>query len=200
MTARGGKAAVTAAHGYTGYDRRRMRATHIIARRIGPAGLVLAALLVPAGMAGSASADTSCSQIPTVYGIPPWGFHTGSYTGGSSFAKGHGEINLEANTVSGVICQQDRAGTIIMSVEHHLVYHSHYATMWGYPGNIMKIRVRVQESSDPKCEVGTAGRATLYASYNGVRSDSVQFFFPAACRDQDHLYHGTQVNNQVPPL
>jgi hypothetical protein len=48
--------------------------------------------------------------------------------------------------------------------------------------------------------VGTVGRATLFASYNGVRSDSVQFFFLAACRDQDHLYHGTQVNNQVPPL
>jgi hypothetical protein len=45
---------------------------------------------------------------------------------------------------------------------------------------------------------GDAGH--LYASYNGVRSDSVQFFFPAACRDQDHLYHGRQVNNQVPPL
>jgi hypothetical protein len=22
----------------------------------------------------------------------------------------------------------------------------------------------------------------------------------AACKDHDHLYHGTQVNNQVPPL
>ncbi len=44
----------------------------------------------------------------------------------------------------------------------------------------MKIRVRVTGSSDPKCAVGTVGRATLFASYNGVRSDSVQFFFPAA--------------------
>jgi hypothetical protein len=40
----------------------------------------------------------------------------------------------------------------------------------------------------------------LFASYNGVRSDSVQFFFPAACKDHSHLYHGPQVNNQVPPL
>jgi hypothetical protein len=23
--------------------------------------------------------------------------------------------------------------------------------------------------------------------------------FPAACRDHNHLYHGPQVNNQVPP-
>jgi hypothetical protein len=171
-----------------------------IMRRIGLVLLAAALLLALSDMTSRASADTSCSQIPTVYGIPPWGFHTGSYTGESSFAKGHGNINLEANTVSGVICQQDRAGVIIMSVEHHLVYHSHYATMWGYPGNIMKIVVRLTSSSDPRCEVGTVGHATLFASYNGVRSDSVQFFFPGACRDQDRLYHGTQVNNQVPPL
>jgi hypothetical protein len=89
--------------------------------------LALTGLLVLSGMAGAAGAATSCFEIPTVYGIPPWGFHTGPYTGESSFAKGHGNINLEANTVSGVMCQQDRAGTIIMSVEHHLSYNSHYA-------------------------------------------------------------------------
>jgi hypothetical protein len=72
--------------------------------------------------------------------------------------------------------------------------------MWGVPGNIMKIVVRVRSSTDPRCEVGTVGRVTLFASYNGVRSDSVQFSFPAACKDHDHLYHGSQVNNQVPPL
>jgi hypothetical protein len=168
--------------------------------RIGLALLAGAVLLASAGMTGTASAATSCSQVPTVYGIPPWGFHTGPYTGASSFAKGHGEINLETNTVSGIMCQQDRTGTIIMSVEHHLSYHSHYATMWGYPGNIMKIKFRITSSTDGKCAVGTVGRATLYASYNGVRSDSVQFFFPTPCRDQDRLYHGTEVNNQVPPL
>ena len=149
---------------------------------------------------GSADAKTSCSQIPTVGGIPPWGFHTGPYTGQPSFAKGHGDIDLGANTVSGVMCQQDRSGEIIMSVAHHLVYHSHYATMWGYPGNVMKIKLHVTSSTDPRCAAGTLGRATLFASYNGVRSDSVQFFFPPACEDQDRLYHGSQVNNQVPPL
>jgi hypothetical protein len=168
--------------------------------RIGLAVVVLLAPLAPIGMTSSASGATACSEIPTVYGIPAWGFHTGPYSGASSFAKGHGNINLEANTVSGVICQQDRTGVIIMSVEHHLTYHSHYASMWGYPGNIIKIKVQVTKSTDARCAVGTVGRATLYASYNGVRSDSVQFFFPAACRDQDHLYHGAQVNAQVPPL
>ena len=168
--------------------------------RIGLALAASIASLATLGMTGSASGATSCSQIPTAYGIPPWGFHTGRYSGESSFAKGHGNINLAANTVSGVICQQDRAGVIIMSVERHLTYHSHYANMWGYPGNIIKIKFRVTSSSDPSCAVGTIGRATLFGSYNGVRSDSVQFFFPTACRDQDHLYHGPQVNNQVPPL
>ncbi len=162
--------------------------------------LALSTLLALGTTAGRASAYTpGCGQVPIVYGIPPWGFHTGS-PGGSSFARGHGEINLETNTVSGIICQEKRSGSITMTVAHHLSYHSHYATMWGYPGNVMKIVVRVRASDDPRCEVGTIGRATLFASYNGVRSDSVQFFFPSACRDQDHLYHGTQVNNQVPPL
>jgi hypothetical protein len=168
--------------------------------RIAVPAAALAALLVALATAGTAHGATSCSQIPTVYGIPPWGFHTGSYSGEPSFAKGHGDIDLEANTVSGVICQQDRAGTIIMSVQHHLLYHSHYAVMWGYEGNIMKIDVRVTHSSDPACTVGTVGRAVLYASYNGVRSDSVRFYFPTACKSQRHLYHGAQVNNQVPPL
>ena len=162
--------------------------------------LVLTGMIALAGSTGSAVAYTpGCGQIPIVYGIPPWGFHTGS-PGDSSFARGHGDINLGANTVSGIICQEKRSGSITMTVKHHLVYHSHYATMWGFPGNVIKIIIHVRASDDPRCKVGTVGRATLFASYNGVRSDSVQFFFPAACKDQDHLYHGTQVNNQVPPL
>jgi hypothetical protein len=178
-------------------------------RRVGLAVVVLVALLAVVGMAGSANgyAVQYCAQVPIVYGIPPWGFHTGQPISGAtgSYARGHGDINLAANTVSGILCQVDRVAyqpdrLIIMTVEHHLVYHSHYAVLWGVPGNIMKIIVRVQSSTDPFCLVGTLGRVTLFASYNGVRSDSVQFSFPAACKDHDHLYHGPQVNNQVPPL
>jgi hypothetical protein len=180
-----------------------------ITRRLGLAALALTSLLALICMADSATGYQIqyCAQIPIVGGIPPWGFHTGApITGASgSYARGHGEINLAANTVSGILCQVDRVRhqpdrLIIMTVEHHLVYHSHYAEMWGYPGNIMKIIVHVQSSTDPRCKAGTLGRVTLFASYNGVRSDSVQFTFPAACEDHDHLYHGTQVNNQVPPL
>jgi hypothetical protein len=180
---------------------------HPLTRGSGLALLVVTTLLSVGSSAGRASGYTpGCGQIPIVYGIPPWGFHTGPPIGTTgSFARGHGNIDLQASTVSGVLCQEDRFANeptraITMTVARHLVYHSHYAVMWGYPGNIMKIVVRVQASNDPQCAVGTVGHATLFASYNGVRSDSVQFFFPAACKDHDHLYHGAQVNNQVPPL
>ena len=177
-------------------------------RRGGLAPLVAVVMLAfLGGIGGQAYAySPGCGHVPIVYGIPPWGFHTGPPIGqAGSFARGHGQIDLGANTVSGIICQENRVRNrptraITMTVERHLVYHSHYAVMWGFPGNIMKIVLRVRASNDPSCKVGTVGRATLFASYNGVRSDSVQFFFPAACSDHDHLYHGTQVNNQVPPL
>ena len=194
--------------GCEGYSRPAMRTNKII-RRLGLGALVLTPLLALIGMAGSASGYQTeyCSQVPIVYGTPPWGFNTGSPITGAtgSYARGHGDINLDANTVSGILCQVFRVRNepdrlIIMTVEHHLVYHSHYAQMWGFPGNIMKIIVRVKSSTDPGCKVGTIGHVTLFASYNGVRSDSVQFFFPAACQDHNHLYHGPQVNNQVPPL
>jgi hypothetical protein len=177
--------------------------------RLGLLGLVLVSLLTPGGAAGSAGGYPIqfCAQIPIVGGIPPWGFHTGApiTTASGSYARGHGEINLDTNTVSGILCQVDRVEgqpdrLIVMTVEHRLIYHSHYATLWGVPGNIMKIVVRVQSSTDSRCKVGARGHVTLFASYNNVRSDSVQFTFPGACRDHDHLYHGPQVNNQVPPL
>ncbi len=166
---------------------------------------VLACLAISAPPA-SAAYSPGCGAVPIVYGIPPWGFHTGPPAGATgAFARGHGEIDLEAGTVSGVICQEIHSRvhptrSITMTLARRLTYHSHYASMWGYPGNVMKIVVRVVASSDAGCTVGTVGHATLFASYNGVRSDSVQFFFPAGCRDQSHLYHGTEVNNQVPPL
>jgi hypothetical protein len=171
--------------------------------------LVLAPLLALIGMSGSAAGFSVqyCSQVPIVGGIPPWGFHTGSPITGAtgSYARGHGDIDLNANTVSGILCQVFRVRNqpdrlIIMTVNHHLVYHSHTAVLWGVPGNIMKITVRVTSSTDPRCKVGTTGSVTLFASYNGVRSDSVQFIFPrTSCADHDHMYHGPQVNNQVPP-
>jgi hypothetical protein len=177
-------------------------------RRVALALMVVAPLLVLMNATGSASANSVqyCSQIPIVGGIPPWGFHTGTPITGAtgSYARGHGDINLLTNTVSGILCQVDRLRhqpdrLVVMTVEHRLVYHSHHAVVWGVPGNMMKIIVMVTSSTDPRCKIGTRGLVVLFASYNGVRSDSVQFGFPAACQDHDHLYHGPQVNNQVPP-
>ena len=191
--------------GKVGFEMRRSQ----ISSRIGLAVLVLTSVLALAGTAGTATGSPVqyCAQVPIVGGIPPWGFHTGApITGASgSYARGHGHISLAANTVSGILCQVDRVRRqpdrlIIMTVERHLVYHSHHAVVWGVPGNIMKIVVRVQSSTDRRCKVGTLGHVTLFASYNGVRSDSVKFSFPGACKDHDHLYHGPQVDNQVPPL
>ena len=190
-----------------GMNRHITRLNRHITRRIAPVAVLVALLALAGTASGAAAYSPGCGQVPIVYGIPPWGFHTGAPIAGAtgSFARGHGEINLEAHTVSGILCQEDRVRNqptraITMTVDHHLLYQSHYATMWGFPGNIMKIKVRVRAGNDPECTVGTVGRATLFASYNGVRSDSVQFSFPASCADQDRLYHGTQVNNQVPPL
>jgi hypothetical protein len=173
---------------------------HHITPRVGITVLALAPLLALIGMAGRVAAySPGCGKVRIVYGLPQWGFHTGSPEGGS-FARGHGQINLQTNTVSGIICQEDPAGAITMTVEHGLGHHSHHAEMWGFPGNIMRIRVLVRASDDPNCKIGTVGHAVLFASYNGVRSDSVNIFFPAACQDQDHLYHGSRVISRVPPL
>src|ERR1700727_2188122 len=140
-----------------------MRINHI-ARRVGLAVLVLTPLLALISTTGSAAGSPVqyCAQIPIVGGIPPWGVHTGApiTTATGSYARGHGDINLAAGTVSGILCQVDRVRhqpdrLISMTVERHLVYHSHDASMWGVPGNIMKIIVRVQSSTDPRCVVGT---------------------------------------------
>src|SRR5947209_6974403 len=117
-------------------------------RRAGLAVLVLTPLLALIASTGSATAQVQyCSQVPIVGGIPPWGFHTGQPISGptGSYARGHGDIDLNANTVSGILCQVDR----------------------------------VNSSTDSRCKVGTIGHVTLFASYNSVRSDSGQFFFPA---------------------
>ena len=134
--------------------------THTAIRRLGIA-LALLTPLLALGATGSAGAFTTqyCAGVPIVQGIPPWGFHTGSPITGAtgSYARGHGDINLTANTVSGIMCQVDRVRNqpdrlIIMTVQHHLVYHSHYAHMWGFPGNIMKITMRVTEQHRPSLQ------------------------------------------------
>jgi hypothetical protein len=71
--------------------------------------------------------------------------------------------------------------------------------MFGVPGNIMKIDVRVKSTTDPRCPVGSHGQATIFASYNNVHADDVQFSFSSACKDHRHRYTGTSVVTSVPP-
>jgi hypothetical protein len=167
---------------------------------------VLATILTvtAVGGAGAQLAAGYCS-IPTVNN-PPWGFHAGQVITGAngSYARGHGDVNLSARTASGIICQVDRSRNgpyreITLSVGHRLVYASHYAVMFGVSGNIMKIDVRVHTSTDPKCPVRSSGEVTIFASYNNVHKDSVQFSFPGACKGHRHLYTGLDVVTNVPP-
>jgi hypothetical protein len=179
--------------------------------RIAALVAVCAVFLAGVSVFGTGAADAAAApcftQVPALSGIPPWGFHTGDpLTGGSgSYARAYGDINLGTGQISGKICQVDlQRGQperlITLAPLSPLIYHTHDGKMWGYPGNLIKVNVKVASSTDARCPVGTVGHMTMFGSYNGVRSDSIEFSFPAACNDHDHTYHGPQVNAQVPPL
>jgi hypothetical protein len=148
-------------------------------------------------------ANYTGSGIPVGSGIPPWGFHASQSFpgGGSAFAWGWGDVNLATSSISGRICEDIHGpkSTVTLKVGPRISYQSHYAVKWGYPGNLVKTSLKVTASTDPACAVGTLGHITMYASYNGVRTDSMRLSFAAGCGDQDHLYHG-HVVAQVPPL
>jgi hypothetical protein len=147
----------------------------------------------------TARASAYCSVIPRAEVQPEeWGFHAGQPNPGpsTSYARGHGKIDLSAQTASGVICQVDRSPNaperqIVLSIGRHVIHTSHDAVMFGVPGNIMQIHVRVASSTDPRCPI--------FASYNGVHADDFQLSFPAACRDHRRRYTGPSVVTNVPP-
>lgn len=169
--------------------------------------VAVAAAALAASAAVASYPTASCSSIPIVNVTPQmWGYNTGKPITGAtgSYSRGHGTINLTAKTVTGILCQVDRVRgvpdrQIILSVGHKLLYASHHAVMFGVPGNIMKISVRVTSTTDPKCAVGTSGKVTIFASYNGVNKRAVDFSFSAACKDHDHKYTGRSLNTNVPP-
>lgn len=172
-----------------------------------PALLTTAVAMTAAVTSAASRPIAYCSAIPIVpVAREAWGFHAGQPISGAtgSYARGHGQINLSARTASGILCQVDRVRhapdrQIVLSVERRVIYTSHYATMFGVPGNIMKVHVRVSSTTDPRCRPGTQGELTIFASYNGIHRDSVQLSFPAACRDHRHRYTGPDVVTNVPP-
>lgn len=169
------------------------------------AGTVVAVLALPGAALGTGSSSPAYCTIPTK-NYSPWGFHTGLPITGptGSYAHGHGTFDPSSHTASGIMCQVDRVANapdrqIVLSIERHLVFYSHTAKLWGYPGNLVKLAVRVKQSTDPNCPVGTAGLVTIFASYNGVHQDSVKFSFPAACGTHRHRYHSPSVVTNVMP-
>ena len=169
------------------------------------------ATVVGTALAGSGSSLAASARRPAYCTIPtvnysPWGYHTGQPITGptGSYAHGHGDFRPSSHRASGIMCQVDRVRNapdrqIILSIDHHLIHYSHHAVMWGVPGNLVKLAVKVQKSTDPACPVGSAGQVTIFASYNGVHQDSVRFFFPSACKSHRHLYHGPSVVTNVEP-
>lgn len=182
----------------------RYAALGLLAASAAPGALGVAST---AGARPAARAAGYCSSIPRVE-VPKeaWGFHAGQPQPGprSSYARGHGKIDLGAQTATGIICQVDRVPgaaerQIILAIGYRVIHTSHHATMFGVEGNIMRIHVRVKSTTDAKCAVGTRGEATIFASYNDVKKDSVEFAFPAACRDHQRRYTGPSVIANVPP-
>ena len=159
------------------------------------------------GPATAAQRVNYCQVIPIV-NVPPegWGFHGGHPVTGATgaYTRGHGTINLRAQTAAGVICQvyrpRGRADReVVMRIGRHVLHTSHHAVRFGVPGNIMTVHVRVHTSTDPACKVGTRGRATIFASYNNVHRDGVRFTFDGSCRDQRRHWTGPSVVTNVPP-
>ncbi len=179
--------------------------------KLGAAGgavgvLAVCATLLSAVPASSYSVNY-CQAIPSA-NVPKeaWGYHAGQPITGAtgSYSRGHGTLNLSNLKTTGIICQVDRVRNqpdreIVLSIGKKALYASHNASMFGVPGNVVKLAVTVTNSTDPSCAAKTQGRVTIFASYNGVHADGVNFWFPAACKDHKHNYKGSSVVTNVPP-
>lgn len=170
--------------------------------RIAAAAVFAAAVAAVFATAGAASVPPAYCSLPSGPANPSWAFHAGApiLAGSGTYAHGHG--TLSAQHVTGQICQVDRtAGSpdrqVILSV-HGAATPQHAVTVHGVLGNRIVLPVRVSNSTDPRCRVGTKGNVTVFSSYNGVHRDSLDFAFPRACRDHDHHYSGPHVVALVP--
>ncbi|MGO9820358.1 MAG: hypothetical protein ACLPTJ_06890 [Solirubrobacteraceae bacterium] len=173
-------------------------------RRRATALLIAAAAIAIAvsSTSGAASMVAYC-PLPAYHGSQAWGFHAGVPISGATGSYAHGRGSLVGAHAAGAICQVDRvAGApdrqIILSIGHGAVTPQHAVTVGSALGNEMRLPVRVTNSTDPRCKVGTAGTVTLVATYNGIHRDSVRFAFPRTCGRHDHLYSGSGVVALVP--
>jgi hypothetical protein len=162
---------------------------------------VVAAGAVSQTNAAPLGAGPVCSRVPIVnVQRNDLGFRAGWPNSVHPGARGHAKVNLATRTVRGIACDVNRDGTgILVSIGHRVLYSSHHAVMFGFPGNILRTHVLVLKSTDPSCAAGTRGTLTVFASYNNVVRDSVQLAFPHACKSHAHRYTGRRVTTNVPP-
>ncbi len=182
----------------------RLTKARALALLVGCGTSAATACAVATGPAVAGGVHPCFSEVPPVAGNPQWGFHTGLPITGKngSYARAVGDVDLSSGSVSGTVCQVDVAGgiqrLIVLKPVAPVTYHTHFAKLWGHLGNLMQVHVKVRSSTDKKCKVGTVGKMTVDATYDGVKSASVQFAFPASCKSHSHTYHGSQVDALVP--
>lgn len=173
------------------------------------ARLVAACIAITAtGLLAGAASVAVGSTHPVAYcsipaGSDTWAFHAGAPISRATGSYAHGHGSLAGDTAHGIACQVDRVASapdrqIIVSVGPHVIRHQHAAVIGGQTGNILIMAIRVKSSTDRKCKVGTHGKLTLFATYNGIHKDSVRFSFPSACRRHRHFYSGSNVTVLVP--
>ena len=167
------------------------------------AGLAVTLSAVAAGPAGAGVAPCF-TQIPPFSGNPQWGFHTGPPLTGrnGSYARGLGDVRLSTGSISGTVCQVDVAAgkerLLVLKPTGHVISHTHHGTLGGHLGNLMTVDLKVRSSTDRNCKVGTIGRMTVEATYNGVKDSTVEFVFHGGCAGHSHVYRGSQVAALVP--
>ena len=163
--------------------------------------MAVVATALTASVAATARAGNLCNELPIANVLRnDLGFRAGWPSGSQPGTRGHAKVNLTTRRVSGVMCQANRGGTsIILSIGHRLLFASHHAVRFGVPGNILTTNVRVTNTTDPNCPIGTHGQLTVFASYNNLHKDSVELSFPVGCRGHQHRYTGPSVTTNVPP-
>jgi hypothetical protein len=163
----------------------------------------LAAVIMAAGAAFAASRPVAYCTLPAGPAHPAWAFRVAAPIQTATGSYAHGRGTLSGPHATGHVCQVDRVATapdrqIILKVTRVLVGPRHGAVLFGVPGNLMALGVRVTSSTDSSCHVGTPGTLTLFASFNGIKKDLVKFSFGRGCRSHNHAYTGPRVVALVP--
>ena len=171
-------------------------------RRAFVCALVATALVAARAAAGASRQVAYCPLTASAASVS-WAFHAGTPIQAATGSYAHGSGSLSGDVATGRICQVDRVRAsmdrqIQLSVAHGRAVLQRGISMDGVRGAQLQLPVRVATSTDPRCSAGTAGKVTLFSSYNGVHQDFARFAFPSACRYHDHQYRGSGVAVSLP--